>query len=759
MPDDRNAPLSLRPGREERGVQERRDEGLAAFPVADPRYSREPYEDREAELDLWAMVKQLWRRKWMILAIVLLGLCGGALYVFTATPLYQATATIEIQRQQTRIMESAEVEPVVIADAEFMATQYALLRSRGLAERVVEQLDLANNPLYVDPEERREDRLRLAADELGKNLKVAPDGRSRVVKVSFVSANPNDAARISNTLVESFIEGSLERRFNTTAYARKFLEERLVAAKIALEDAERRLVAYAQEEDILEILTDRGRTSLGVNSLVALNAELSKAEGERIQAEQRYREVLTSTATRDFLESEDLKRLRSRMSDLTAEYQQKLGTFKPDYPDMVNLNARIVALDAEIEDNIAAIRIAAEAGFRAAVAREEALNARINELKGDVQDQREREIQYTILQREVDTARAQYEALLQRLKEVSVSGGVGSSQISIVDRAAVPVDPFAPSLPRIMALALVLSFGLGAALALMLAYIDDTIKTPEDLKQKLGLAAVGVIPRVKGRSESITEALSDPRSPITEAFYSARTALEFTTTSGAPRSLVITSSRPSEGKTSSTVSLAISFARSGRRVLIIDGDLRKPSFVAKAGASVGLSGLLTGDAVLADNLIGSGTEGLFLLPSGVLPPNPAELLSSPRLPDLIEEACEMFDMVIIDSPPLLGFADAPILGSVCDATLVVIESGSIRRPAAVRTIERLHESNANIVGAILTKFDAKKSGYEAGDYYYAYGRGAYAYGSKRSAKRLNNRRKIRLFAEPSDRVAGSAEQQ
>jgi capsular exopolysaccharide synthesis family protein len=189
----------------------------------------------------------------------------------------------------------------------------------------------------------------------------------------------------------------------------------------------------------------------------------------------------------------------------------------------------------------------------------------------------------------------------------------------------------------------------------------------------------------------------------------------------------------------------MSFARSGRRVLIIDADLRKPSFVANSKDSVGLSGLLTGDEPLDANVIGSSTEGLFLLPSGVIPPNPAELLSSPRLPALIEEAGEIFDIIIIDSPPLLGFADAPILGSVCDATIVVIESGSIRRPAAQRTIERLMESRSNVVGVVLTKFDAKKSGYESGYYYYSYGRGAYAYGSKRSNKGANNRRKIRLF--------------
>lgn len=746
MPDDRSSPLSVRPRLNERLPVERRDEGLSAYPVADPRYTRDPYEEEGGGFDFWGVMRTLFRRKFMILAIMILGTTAAALLTLREVPLYRATATIEIQRQETRIIESAEVEPVVVADSEYMATQYALLKSRALAERTVELLDLSNNELYADQSLGREERLRSAAEYIGRNLQVAPEGRSRVVKVSFVSADPGDAAQIANTVVDSFIEGSLERKFNTTAYARKFLEERLVTAKTALEGAERRLVDYAQQEDILEIGTSNGNTSLDLDSLVALNAELAKAQSERISAEQTYREMLSNAATTEFLDSEDLKRLRALRSELTAEYQEMLGTFKPDYPDMVKLQARIDAVDAEIETEKASIRTASEATFKAALAREQSLNQRIEELKGSVQDQRGRKIEYTILQREVDTARTQYEALLQRLKEVSIAGGVGSSQVSVVDEAIVPALPFEPNLSRVLIQALILSLAAGIGLAFMLNYIDDTIKTPEDVKQKLGLAAVGVIPKVKGaKADSITDALGDPRSPITEAFYSARTALEFTTTSGAPRSLVVTSSRPSEGKTSTTVSLGMSFARSGRRVLIIDADLRKPSFVANSKDSVGLSGLLTGDEPLDANVIGSSTEGLFLLPSGVIPPNPAELLSSPRLPALIEEAGEIFDIVIIDSPPLLGFADAPILGSVCDATIVVIESGSIRRPAAQRTIERLMESRSNVVGVVLTKFDAKKSGYESGYYYYSYGRGAYAYGSKRSNKGANNRRKIRLF--------------
>lgn len=750
-------PPSTRPTLRQGDAPARRHDDLHAYPMGDPRYSREPYDDYEGGFDFWTTLRTLLRRKFMIAAIVILGTLVAAVLTLRVVPLYRATATIEIQRQETRIMESGSVEPASIADNEFMATQYALLKSRVLAERVVEVLDLSSNEAYADQTLKREAKVRSAAGAINDNLSVSPEGRSRVVKVSFVSADPADAARVTNTLVESFIEGSLERKYNNTAYARKFLEERLATTKVALEDAERRLVDYAQQQGILEVGTETRNASLDVNSLVALNDELSKAQTERIDAEQRYRQVLNNTATQQYLESDDLKRLRSSRSNLTAEYQEKLGTFKPDYPDMLKLQARIDALDAEIASEKTSIVLAAEGTFKAAVAKEASLASRIEELKSDVQDMRGRKIDYTILQREVDTARAQYEALLQRLKEVSIAGGVGSSQVSIVDRAIAPALPFEPNLPRSLIQALILSLGLGVGLAFALNYIDDTIKTPEDVKQKLGLPALGVIPKARGREANITEALKDPRSPIAEAFFSARTALEFTTTSGAPRSLVVTSTRPSEGKTSTTISLGMSFAKAGRRVLIIDADMRKPSFVANAEDSVGLSGLLTHDQSLLDNVVGSVTEGLFLLPSGVIPPNPAELLSSARLPDILAEAAMHFDLVIVDSPPVLSFADAPVLGSLCDATILVLESGSIRRPAAVRTVERLIDANANVVGAVLMKFDAKKSGYDNGQYYYAYGKGAYEYGSRRVKDDKRGRRKVKHFVEGPDARADASD--
>ncbi|MEL7447219.1 MAG: polysaccharide biosynthesis tyrosine autokinase, partial [Pseudomonadota bacterium] len=595
--------------------------------------------------------------------------------------------------------------------------------------------------------------LQQAAAIIVNGLQVSPEGRSRVVNVRFESPHQFETARIANAVVENFIESNLERRYNTTAYARKFLQERLTTTKATLEEKERELVSYAETEGILELATtENASTSLDVNSVVALNDELAKAESERISAQQLLGEAQNNAVAREMLESEDLRRLRERRSDLTAEYEEKRGVFKAEYPAMQQLKARMASVDAEMNEVRETVRTsvvsALDGDYRAALAREQSLRERVEQLKAELQDQRNRRIQYTILQREVDTNRSQYDALLQRLKEVSIASGIGSSQVSVVDRALAPTFPFEPNVPRTLIQALILSLAAGIGLAFALNYIDDTIKTPADVRSKLGIAPIGIIPKIGKKSDRVVDALDDPKSTLSEAFLSARTALDFSTQNGTPKSLLLTSTRPGEGKTSSTISLARAYAKTGRTVLIIDGDMRKPSFVSDRDASIGLSGLLTTDQRLQDAVIQSSIEGLSLLPSGTVPPNPAELLSGARLRDLIEEAEGLFDLVIVDSPPVLSFADGPLLGSVCEGTLVVIQAGSVRRPAAERTISRMLESRSNLLGAILMRFDAKQAGYDYGYYYDAYGTST-AYvesnGSDASA-----RRKIRI--EPAAQV-------
>lgn len=704
-------------------------------------------EGPEDGFDFWGAVRVLLQRKWMILAITVVGLAAAFALTLRVEPLFKATSTIEIQREEVQIIEGAGVEPALVADAEYMATQYELLQSRSLAERVAEELNLPNDERYADQSQPRDTRLLQAASKIVRNLRVSPEGRSRVVNVEYISPYPSEAARISNALVESFIQSNLERKYNTTAYAREFLEERLATAKRALEESERQMVQYAEAQGILDIETGgESSASLDANSIISLNNELSEAESARIEAEQVYRATLERPNTRELVESNVLSNMRERRAALTADYQEMLGKFKPDYPDMVKLQTRIDAVNAEIDAETQGLTnsliSALRADYEAAVAREDSLRTRVNELRAGLQEDRNQRIQYRILEREVDTNRSQYEALLQRSKEISIASGIGSSKVSVVDEALVPPLPFEPNLRRTLLQAFVLSLALGVGLAFALNYIDDTIKSPEDLRTKLNLAAIGVVPKLPGKKDIVVDELNDPKSQISEAFSSARTALEFATVEGTPKSILVTSTRPGEGKTSTTISLATTFAKGGKNVLIIDADMRKPSFVIDTNKSIGLSGLLTGHDHLSDHVVTSKTPGLSILPSGVVPPNPAELLSGPRLREIIEAAEQMFDVVIVDSPPVLSFTDSPRLGSIVEGALVVVQAGSIRTPAAQRTVARMLESRTNVLGAVLTKFDAKNAGYEYTYYYSSYGRQAYAY--VENEKKDKSRRKIMI---------------
>ncbi len=741
-----------------RDHQTSRDLVRRDFGIEEP---RSPYPSQSSHVDnntdILNLLKIVWKRKFLIAAFAILGLILSTLFIANSAPLYKATNKVEIQEREVQVVEGSGLEPVAVADAQFMATQYALLKSRALAERVVLNLNLDNNPEFVDLESPRDDRTRQSIKKLKENLSISPEGESRIVNITYVHTSPEVARDVANSLAETFIESTLERKYRLTAYARNFLEERLEKAKVSLEDYERQLVDYADKNDILDLTSAGQDTSLANDTLVLLNSALSEAQADRIAAEQIYQAAPTGENTLQQLESEDLKRLRAAKSALVAEYQFKLGTFKPKYPDMISLQARIDSIEAEIGYETETLKSANEANYKAnylaAVGKEDALIGEIERTKVELRDLKKRRVDYTILRREADTVRTQYEALLNRMKEVSFTAGAVSSQISIVDEAITAKQPFAPNIPRVYIIGLLLGSAFGIGFALLLNLLDDTIKTPEDVKNKLGLSALGVIPKIaKTKSNNlIVEELTDYKSPVLEAYFSARTALEYSSDKGVPKSLLITSTQPNEGKTSSAVALAIAFARIGQRVLIIDADMRKPSFLSDPEKSVGLSGLLTSDLKLEDNLIESPTHDLHLLPSGVIPPNPAQLLSSPKIKKIIEEAEDLFDLVVVDAPPLLNFTDSPVLAASCKGTILVVKSSSIRTVAVQNSVNRLIGHRANLKGVLLTLFDSKKMGYNNDYYYYAYGVAGSKYNksSKKSVSTQQNT-KIKLFVEKND---------
>ena len=680
--------------------------------------------------EIWRTIAKWW---WLIAAIVVACVVAAVALSLLIQPEYRARAILEVNRDGVQVVQMGELQPMQMQDREFISTQAGLLRSRGLAERVARTLNLANNPNFVDQSIDRARRDAIAASFLQASVLVEPVRESRLIELIVESTDPQLAARIANAYSDNFIRSNLERRYEATSYARNFLEQRLGTVKARLEDTERQLVAYAQRQGIITLNVDSGSGESGRSeqpldaaSLIALNETLQQARAERIAAEQRSRQARGNRSVTEVINNATIQELTQQRADLQAQYQEKSGLFQPDYPVMVQLRSRIQSLDNAIAQERRNVSTSLNSEYAAAVARENALQARVDSLKSGLLNLRERSIQYTILQREVDTNRALYDALLQRYKEVGVAGGVGTNAVSVVDQADVPMAPFKPNLPLNIALGLVagLLFGFGAAFGL--EWMDDSIKTPDDLTTKLGIASLGVIPATP-KGASVQEDLKDARSQVSEAYHSVRTALQFSTDHGVPKSLLVTSTRAAEGKSSSALALAQTLASLGPSVLLIDADLRKPTFRAPRGErGSGLSAILTGSRDVKDAIHPTDQERLFLLPSGQIPPNPAELLASGRLQALLDEVSGTFDHVIVDGPPVLGLADAPLLAAACEGTLMVIEAAAIRRTAALNALNRLRSAGANVMGGLLTKFSATKSGYGYG-YGYGYGDDAYAY--------------------------------
>lgn len=698
----------------------------AVWPVADSSrnavaipagFDQAGYGTKDVDLNLATLWRIAWAWRWLILSALGAGIGGAIMVTLLTTPTYKSTATLEINPPTVEVMENDKTGSNAPNDASFLATQYGLLESRSLAERVGQDLNLASNPVLVPEELDRATRERVAADILTDNLDVDPVPDSRLVRISYSSDDPVLAARIVNGFADSFIKMGLERRYQASSYAREFLERQISNVRRDLEKSERQLVAYAQQQGIISTAPsgENGATSdansLTGASLVALNTALAEAQTKRIAAEQRYREALGGGATAEV--SERTAALRTTRATLEAEYQDKLTVFRPDYPEMVALKSRIDALSRSINSEGSDVR-AGRAGtlraeYQAAQAEEGELRQRVGQLRGEVLNLRGRSIQYTILQRDVDTNRQLYNALLQRYKEIGVAGGIGTSQASIVDGGEIPAAPYSPNLIFNLLVGILLGLAGGIGAALLLEFVNDTIATPDDVRDRLRLAFLGGIPIAKGRKA--VEDLRDSTSSISEAYFSAGTSLQFTTETGAPKTLLITSTRPAEGKSTTTWALAQHFAKLGNSVLLIDADMRKPAFVIGSEREDGLSTLLTSRDPLRPHVMQTDLEGLWLLPCGQVPPNPAELLASPRLKLVLAEAAAQFDFVIVDGPPILGLADAPLLSTVCGGTLMVVEAGKTRTRAAVEALHRLRSAGSNVVGAILTRYRHEATGY------------------------------------------------
>ncbi len=686
------------------------------------------------------------RRKWVILASIAIALALGLVVTLLMTPMYHAESTLEIQRENSGLVNVRDDARSAAIDQEFYETQYGLLIARSLAERVATNLRLQDDPAFfaafgtgkdwfdngrIRPDApSRADRIRIAGQILLNHFTVEHERQSRLVTIGFTSPNAVLSKRVIDSWASSFIQMTLERRFGTTAYARQFLETRLSDLRRRIDESERRLVGYAAREGIINLPSapadaTTGNTperSLASDDLATLNQELARARADRIQAASRL--GIAAGQTPEALQNAALGSLRQQRAELASNYAKMMAQFAPDYPPAKALQNQIAQLDQAIGREERRVGGSLRETYDASVARENALQRRVNDMKTDVLDLRRRSIQYNIYQRDADTNRQLYDALLQRYKEIGIAGGVGTNNISVVDSPEVPASPSSPKLAINLLIALISGLAIGVGAAWVMEQIDQGIADPDEIKSELHLPLLGTIPKIlTGAPLSL---LDDRKSMISEAYTSIQTNLSFSTDHGLPRSIAITSTRPAEGKSTSAFALALSMARLSRRVLLVDGDMRSPSVHHLLGIENrnGLSNFLAGDEDWQSLVRPSGHENLSIMTSGPLPPSAPDLLIGNRFEHLLAELLDQFDNIVIDSPPVMGLADAPLIGTKVEGMVYVVESHSTQKGMVLVALSRLRATKTALVGVILTKFDAKRAHYGY-DYNYGYG---YGYG-------------------------------
>jgi len=690
------------------------------------------------------------KRKWLIAGVVVAALLLGLIVTLLMTPQYTSNAVVEIQRETRNFtnVDGVDSKTSSTVDPEFYETQAGLLRSVALAGNVATDARLQDNAQFfemfgsrkarnwfndqrlIPGASTREERVREASDILLDHLKISIQRQSRLATISFTSADAAFSKKIVDSWASHFVQATLDRRYAATSYARKFLEDRLGQLRTRIDQAERQLVDYAARQGIVnlpsEAPTQPGASapperSLVAEDLVTLNKELAAATAQRIAAQSRLgasggnvEEALTNTG---------ISQLRSKRAELAAQYADMMQRFDPAYRPARAIKAQIDTLDRSIEREEGRVRSTLQETYQAAQQREAALASRVNQLKSSLFDLRRRSTQYNILLREVDTNRQLYDALLQRYKEIGVAGGVGVNNIAVVDAGDLPDKPSSPRLLLNLVFALLSGLLAGVALAFTLDQLEDSLSDPAEVAELLRIPLIGVVPKV---GEEPLTAMRDVKSTLSEAYFSVQTSLALATTHGFPRALVVTSSRPNEGKSLTSFALAKTLAGQGRKVVLVDGDMRSPSIHYMLGAEPlpGLSTVLTGGATVEQAVRATDIANLAILAAGTTPPSAAELLAGNQFEAVLKQLLEIFDHVVIDAPPVMGFADAPLIANQVEGVCFVIEAHGTNKSSARTAIARLRNADTTIFGAVVTKFDSKRafSGYGY-DYGYGYGYG------------------------------------
>lgn len=701
-------------------------------PAREISLSSRPRRSQQEEMTLsflWGVLK---RRKGLVclVAAAVLSLVTAA--TLTMTPLYRSSAKIRIQPESAHLLpypDLYESSQTFLETEAYLETQCELLRSETLARRVVERLQLADHPHFRASEKGLSSRLLPLipsspvtdpAERLVANLEVEPIGRSRVVKVSYLSPDPQLAAQVVNTLADEFMAYNIQSRYASTSKASEFLQVQLRSLKKRIEESEKELVDYVRSHDIVGL---DASNNIILQRLADLNARRTQVETDLILKRATYTEVreISSQQLPQGMKTPSITALEARLQELTRLRTALSVRYGSRWPELVRIAEEI----AEVEQQLVAEReqtlaeAVEQARMEYSVARHsyDTLMGALKEQKELAAELNEASIQYSILRREVETNKQVYEGLLQRLKEAGVTAGLAAVNIQLVDPGKPPWVPDRPNLPLNLGAGLLLGLLSGFGLALVLECTDKTLKTPEDLEESLNVRCLGIVPRVRPRSPKRPPRLltvfgsSGERlecaPQVLECYKTLRTGIVFSRPSPSPRTILVTSALPGEGKTTTAANLAIVLAQTNVPTLVVDMDLRKPSLGAQFGMDqeLGLSLFLQGESYLASQICETAIPNLHLLPAGPPVSNPAELVGSERMRRALSLLRNYFGYIVMDTSPVLAFTDTVILSPLADTVLLVVRGGKTRREAPRRALTRLGDVNARVVGAVINDLE------------------------------------------------------
>lgn len=717
------------------------------------------------EIDLLKLWQTIWRRKWSIITLVLVVSMVAILAVFSITPIYRAAATLLIEQKSAKVVSIEQVYGLDGAGNEYLQTQFELLKSRALAERVVRQLNLTTHPEF-DPRQQPEplidfkglmanfdfhkvvpatlpDDLEGEVDpteaeifdsvtkEFMERISVEPQGKSQLVKVQVDMADARMSARAANALANGFIESQLEATMEMSMTATNWMNSRLGELRTKLKEAEDRLQGYREAENLVDV---QGVATISAAELNLTGDRMIDARRQRAEAESQYRQVRGMGNDWERLASVPavlghplIQQFKAEEAKARAKVEEMSKRYGARHPAMEGARSELSAASGSLRGQVQQVVAGIERNYQLAVANEQSLQASFNANKSQIQDISRKEFRLRELQREVDSNRALYDTFMTRLKETAATSDLESANARVVDQAVVPTIPVKPRKALIVTIAALLAGFVGVGLTLLLEALNNTFKSTEEVESRLNIPVLGILPLLKGtaeRGELARMFNTDKDKSFSESIRTIRTGVVLSGIDDPHKVMVVTSSIPGEGKSTVSVNLAFALGQM-EKVLLIDADLRRPTLAKSFEFPVGtpgLANLIAGTAKLEECI--KQVDGIDMMGAGTVPPNPLELLSSPRFAKALEVLKSKYERIIIDSPPTQAVSDAIVLSTFANSLIYVVKSDSTHIPQVEKGVGQLLQNNAPVNGIVLNQVDIKKAqkyGYSYGGYYDYYG--------------------------------------